>query len=471
MVVLKEHLVRRIRSAIRGPEKYGIMMPQTVLAASLPHGDLPRFGLATLLPRKGLENRVNRISGKMGMGKISTPSQLPVKDFTKPGIARPELPDHGYSEAASARQLNHYATPPDEIAKGTSTQLNLVDNQQAKTPPPADISEKSIEQQFGDQVATDEDRKKDLEKVSNTPVKIQTLKATNPDDWPFTGSITVSENGLSALLTVTDAKIFDAAEAKKSSFWKNYFSSHNLSYGLSDKTIKSLIGLINTGETIENFEVAVGKAPQSCETPYIHEIWKEKVVFTDGRVPSLKESWQRLFVQKNQIIGEIRFKSPSSEGMDVFGNVIDPPEVEYPELTLCDEISFNDGVISANVSGVPDVKNFVVSFSTDLNFKGSVHNATGAISYDGDVIIESNIEAGAELRVSGNLTVNGMIAGGLVIVHGTLEVKGGIKTGSTIPIKCTELNCQFVENSVVEVEESATIERSVISSKYTPKKI
>ena len=100
------------------------------------------------------------------------------------------------------------------------------------------------------------------------------------------------------MLTVTDAKIFDAAEAKKSSFWKNYFSSHNLSYGLSDKTIKSLIGLINTGETIENFEVAVGKAPQSCETPYIHEIWKEKVVFTDGRVPSLKESWQRLFVQK-----------------------------------------------------------------------------------------------------------------------------------------------------------------------------
>ena len=191
MVVLKEHLVRRIRSAIRGPEKYGIMMPQTVLAASLPHGDLPRFGLATLLPRKGLENRVNRISGKMGMGKISTPSQLPVKDFTKTGIARPELPDHGCSEAASARQLNHYATPPDEIAQGTSTQLNLVGNQQAKTPPPADISEKSIEQQFGDQVATDEDRKKDLEKVSNTPVKIQTLKATNPDDWPFTGSITV----------------------------------------------------------------------------------------------------------------------------------------------------------------------------------------------------------------------------------------------------------------------------------------
>ena len=92
-----------------------------------------------------------------------------------------------------------------------------------------------------------------------------------------------------------------------------------------------------------------------------------------------------------------------------------------------------------------------------------MHNATGAISYDGDVIIESNIEAGAEIRVSGNLTVNGMVAGGLVIVHGTLEVAGGIKTGTSVPIKCTELNCQFVENSVVEVEENANIERSVIS--------
>ena len=233
---------------------------------------------------------------------------------------------------------------------------------------------------------------------------------------------------------------------------------------MSDKIIKSLIGIINTGEAIDNFEVAVGKAAQGCDSPYIHEIWKEKVVFTDGRVPSLKESWQRLFVQKNQIIGEIRFKNESSEGMDVFGNVLEPPPIEYPELTLCDEIEFKDGVISAKVSGVPSVKNFVITFSTDLSFKGSVHNATGAISYDGDVIIESNIEAGAEIRVSGNLTVNGMVAGGLVIVHGTLEVKGGIKTGTSVPIKCTELNCQFVENSVVEVEENANIERSVISS-------
>jgi uncharacterized protein (DUF342 family) len=150
--------------------------------------------------------------------------------------------------------------------------------------------------------------------------------------------------------------------------------------------------------------------------------------------------------------------------MDVFSNVIEPPPIEYPELTLCEEIAFKDGIISANVSGVPSVKNFVITFSTDLSFKGSVHNATGAISYDGDVIIESNIEAGAEIRVSGNLTVNGMIAGGLVVVHGTLEVKGGIKTGSSVPVKCSELNCQFVENSVVEVEESASIERSVISS-------
>ena len=62
-----------------------------------------------------------------------------------------------------------------------------------------------------------------------------------------------------------------------------------------------------------------------------------------------------------------------------------------------------------------------------------------------------------------------MVAGGLVIVHGTLEVKGGIKTGTSVPIKCVELNCQFVENSVVEVEENANIERSVISQRYTLK--
>ena len=56
MVILKEHLVRRIRSAMRGPERFGLMMPLTILAASRPKGELPRFGLATLLPRIGLES-------------------------------------------------------------------------------------------------------------------------------------------------------------------------------------------------------------------------------------------------------------------------------------------------------------------------------------------------------------------------------------------------------------------------------
>ena len=36
--------------------------------------------------------------------------------------------------------------------------------------------------------------------------------------------------------------------------------------------------------------------------------------------------------------------------MDVFGNVVEPPPIEYPELTLCDEIEFKEGVISAKVS-------------------------------------------------------------------------------------------------------------------------
>ena len=393
------------------------------------------------------------------MGDVASPSTGNVKDFKKArqSTRPPELPN--YMEAASARDLSNL---PDNQDQANEANLEIVENKNNAAV--ADNTEKAIADQFGDKVQSDEDRQKDLDQAKGGNTTVQVLKATNQDDWPFTGKISVSENGLSAFLSVSDERIFESTEAKKSSFWKNYSSSHNLNYGLSDKVIKSLIGIVNTGEAIDNFEVAVGKAAQGCDSPYIHEIWKEKVVFTDGRVPSLKESWQRLFVQNNQIIGEIRFKNESSEGIDVFGNVLEPPPIEYPELTLCDEIEFKDGVISAKVSGVPSVKNFVITFSTDLSFKGSVHNATGAISYDGDVIIESNLEAGAEIRVSGNLTVNGMVAGGLVIVHGTLEVKGGIKTGTSVPIKCTELNCQFVENSVVEVEENANIERSVISS-------
>ena len=103
MQVAKEHLVRRIRSAVYGPEKYGIMTPITILAASRPHGELPRFGLATLLPKRGLEGRVNRISGKMGMGDVASPSTGNVKDFKKArqSTRPPELPN--YMEAASAR--------------------------------------------------------------------------------------------------------------------------------------------------------------------------------------------------------------------------------------------------------------------------------------------------------------------------------------------------------------------------------
>ena len=210
MVVLKEHLVRRIRSAIRGPEKYGIMTPITILAASRPHGELPRFGLATLLPKRGLEGRVNRISGKMGMSDVASPSTGNVKDFKKArqSTRPPELPN--YMEAASARDLSNL---PDNQDPSNKANLEIVENKNNAAV--ADNTEKAIADQFGDKVQSDEDRQKDLEQAKGGNTTVQVLKATNQDDWPFTGKISVSENGLSAFLSVSDERIFESPEAKK----------------------------------------------------------------------------------------------------------------------------------------------------------------------------------------------------------------------------------------------------------------
>ena len=67
---------------MRGPERFGLMMPLTILAASRPKGELPRFGLATLLQR--LDLRAISTTGRMGeMGQSAKKVNRPPETLRK----------------------------------------------------------------------------------------------------------------------------------------------------------------------------------------------------------------------------------------------------------------------------------------------------------------------------------------------------------------------------------------------------
>ena len=294
MVILKEHLVRRIRSAMRGPERFGLMMPLTILAASRPKGELPRFGLATLLPRIGLESRVNAATGRMGMGQSAKKLNRPLRNFKRKKI---KTPPSRYMEAASAMDLHAL---DDSFSEESSAVIpsHLTDLSQPKSSDNIEEIASTLDADLASKVQTQEEIDKAVDAVNMTSTSVEVLTPVNHDNYPFIGQITSSENGLSAFLNVKDDRIYDAPDAKKATFWKSYFADHNIKFGMSDKIIKSLIGVINTGAPIENFEIAIGQAAQGCDTPYIFELWQEKVVFSTGKKTYFKRKLAKTICSK-----------------------------------------------------------------------------------------------------------------------------------------------------------------------------
>lgn len=173
---------------------------------------------------------------------------------------------------------------------------------------------------------------------------------------------------------------------------------------------------------------------------------------------------------------------PGIDGCDVLGQPVLPEEL-------------SDTPFSKDMSGVevdpedPNLLRASIAGSPKLIHQGAQVNpvvevdavdlSTGNINFEGSLQVRGDISATMEVRVTGDVVVNGTMEAALVEAGGNVTVKGGIigmaeamqdNASATTPARTAHIVCggdlkaRFIANSIISAGQNVEVEREIRQS-------
>jgi len=193
--------------------------------------------------------------------------------------------------------------------------------------------------------------------------------------------------------------------------------------------------------------------------------------------PGAGDSEKLVFVESGDTLARHVPPVPGTDGMDVFGNAVTPPDVDDVELTV------GEGVVKVSSSSNPDIAvatcDGVLRRNSDgkievrpyKELSGDIDKGVGRVSFTGDMKISGSVRSGVTVVVSGSLTVGGGIEGASVRCGGDLKVAGHVcGAGGPAVVECGgAVETAGIENAKFLAGGAVTVAGDIINSEVTSK--
>lgn len=225
-----------------------------------------------------------------------------------------------------------------------------------------------------------------------------------------------------------------------------------------------LLKAIEKRQELAGLPVAAGTPPVPGETPFLY-YFAGSEPDGDDKILDVRERQNYRLVKRGQLIAEPRYRA-AQPAINVRGQKLHLRAPAAPEWQAGDGVRLSDeGCFYATRDGLFGESEGVLRCEEAYIHEGSVNLSSGNLFFDGTVVVRGDIEAGALVRVRGQLLVEGMITQASVQVKGDLDVRGGIITGPLAQVKVDgNLSCLFIEHSEVEVGGELAVKRSLLNS-------
>lgn len=175
---------------------------------------------------------------------------------------------------------------------------------------------------------------------------------------------------------------------------------------------------------------------------------------------------------------------PGIDGCDVLGQPVLPDEL--PDTPFSKDMSGvevdpeDPNLLRASIAGSPKLIHQGAQVNPVVEVD-AVDLSTGNINFEGSLQVRGDISATMEVRVTGDVVVNGTMEAALVEAGGNVTVKGGIigmaeamqdnpgasaaATARTAHIVCGgDLKARFIANSIISAGQNVEVEREIRQS-------
>ena len=293
-----------------------------------------------------------------------------------------------------------------------------------------------------------------------------------PANYPGKGKLNLEINPeqMEAKITGFDMAWYENTDFSPSKEWLQFeLEAAPITFGKTEALKKLVDEAIAQKKDLNGMVVAQGDPGHGSQGPFLHKSFMDvnKLQGSDGAVLDIREMQQRTLVKVDQLVAQIKFKTPAVIGKNLMGKDLARLEDEVLQVSLGEGIEEREpGKYFATVDGIPQVDESSVAISRVFVHKGDVNLRTGNIRFDGNVEVTGSIDSGATVEVTGNLTVTGTIRDAYVKVGGDLEARMGIVTGDVGKVHVlNHVVADFMENSTLVCGGNLTVKKVILNSR------
>jgi hypothetical protein len=135
-------------------------------------------------------------------------------------------------------------------------------------------------------------------------------------------------------------------------------------------------------------------------------------------------------VEPGTPLGKIHLAVPGEAGVDVFGRHVPPPQVSEVVVRLRRNVEMNEnGQIVALKAGRPSLTGEKIKYfdiQTVYTVAGDVDLSTGNVYFNGDVVVQGDIQEGMRVEASGNIYVFGSAHHATIVSAQNIYVRGHV---------------------------------------------
>ena len=301
--------------------------------------------------------------------------------------------------------------------------------------------------------------KKIIEEKNHKPHKIASYQKEKLIDGD--ANIEISEDKLKVYITLIEAE--GGVEVTTDDIHKK-LKEKGIVYGLdNDKILNAIEKKLYNKKIL----IANGKTPEDGkDAEVIYHFSKEKSqkpkLLKDGSV-DFKELDLINNVDKGQLLIEIIPPTDGKPGVDVFGNEIPNKKGNYINIIKGPNVveKENEFKIYATADGQVIFKDGKIEVKEIYEIAGDVDTSTGNIKFNGNVIVRGNVKSGFRVEAEGDIQVNGVVEGSVLIAKGDIVLSRGIQGNNQGFVKAGgDFKARYIENS--EVKCDGNVEADVI---------
>ena len=194
----------------------------------------------------------------------------------------------------------------------------------------------------------------------------------------------------------------------------------------------------------------------------VRPIHPEEPIIKRGVVAQKTGSFPRLFAAPGDVVAEIVYQKPGSDGVDVFGNAVKFNPADLSQFLAGAGVKLRGQTFIATESGAVKIEGNTVVLTESVSVEGSLFAREGVFRTQSALSIGGNIEKGAAVICKGTLQVGQSFFGELIKAGADVTIAGGINgTDKSEVIVKGDLRVKYIQSGLIRCKGSVTIEANM----------